>query len=285
MSGGLLCSYASRLLVAVDPESGKRQWRSRSPSNGFLATLDGRLVIATLDGSLHIGDVSADGFEEVVATEVFKTGDSGSDGLLWSLPSVAGNSVYLRSLGAIARVDIQSGDRQTEVATKESEVGPDFAAFLQRLGSSADKQSLIDEYLKDKTMPLIEGDFVHFVIQGDYKDVAVASELFGLRQEREMQKVDGTNLFYFGVKVSNATRLSYVFFADFKPIVDPNNDRQFVSTGITGEMEPMFRGAATPLTFSWFDKYNVVSDLPVSVDDQPAKLAGKIVDVQLDSKL
>ena len=285
MAGGLLCSYSSRFLVAVDPETGERQWRSRSPSNGFLATLDGRLVVATLDGSIHIGDVSKDGFEEVAATEVFKTGTGGSDGLLWSLPSVAGNSVYLRSLGAIARVDIQSGDLQTEVTMQKSEVGPEFADFLHRVASAVEKQSVIDKFLKDKTTPLIEGDFVHFVIQGDYEDVAVASELFGLRQERQMQKVDGTNLFYFGVKVSGATRLSYVYFADFKPIVDPNNNRQFVSTGITGEMEPMFRGAATPLTFSWFDKGNIASELPVSVDDQPATLAGQTMDIRLDSNV
>ena len=135
MSGGLLCSYSSRFLVAADPKSGKRQWRSRTPSNGFVATLDGRLVIATMNGSLHIGDVSADGFEEVAATEVFKTGTGESDGLLWSLPTVAGNSVYLRSLGSIARVDIQSGDGQTEVATQESEVGPAFANFLKQVAS------------------------------------------------------------------------------------------------------------------------------------------------------
>ena len=284
MSGGLLCSYSSRFLVAVDPKSGKRIWRSRTPSNGFVATLDGRLVIATMNGSLHVGDVSADGFQEVAATEVFKAGAGESDGLLWSLPTVAGNSVYLRSLGAIARVDIQSGDGPTEVTTQESEVGPAFASFLKQVASAADKQSVIDEYLKDKTMPLIEGDFVQFLIQGDYKDVAVASDLFGLRQERRMQKVDGTNLFYFGVKVPEATRVSYVYFADFKPIADPNNDRQVVSTGIAGEMEPMFRGPSTPLTFSWFDKGNVASDLPINVDDQTATLAGKIVDVKLDSK-
>ena len=131
MSGGLLCSYSSRFLVAVDPESGKPLFRSRTPSNGFVATLDGRLVIATMNGSLHIGDVTPDGFQEAAATEVFKSGAGESDGLLWSLPTVAGNSVYLRSLGAIARVDIKSGDGQTEVATQESEIGPAFASFLQ----------------------------------------------------------------------------------------------------------------------------------------------------------
>ena len=284
MSNGLLCSYSSRFLVAVDPKTGKRLFRSRTPSNGFVATLDGRLVIATMNGSLHIGDVTADGFQEVAATEVFKSGPGESDGLLWSLPTVAGNSVYLRSLGAIAKVDLKSGDGQTEVAAQESEVGPAFAAFLQEVDSAADKQSVIDDYLKGKTMPLIEGDFVQFVIQGDYQDVAVASDLFGLRQERRMQKVAGTKLYYFGVKVPKSTRASYVFFADFRPITDPNNDRQTVSTGITGEMEPMFRGPSEPLTFSWFDKGNIATDLPVSVDDQTATLAGKIVDVKLDSK-
>ncbi|WP_417739520.1 PQQ-binding-like beta-propeller repeat protein [Rosistilla oblonga] len=283
ISGGLLCSYSSRFLVAVDPETGDQQWRTRSPSNGFLATAAGRLVVATIDGSLHIGDVSEDGYDEVTKVQVFEKGDDGTDGLMWALPSIAGRSIYLRSLGAIARIDIQPGTRAESVAAEGSQVSPGFETFLKTVDASDNKQAVIDSYLKDKSLPLIDGDFVHFILQGDYTDVAVASELFGMRQERVMQRVDGTKLFYFGVRIPDATRLSYVFYADYQPVLDPVSDRHVTSSLVAGEMEPIFRKAKSSLELSWFDKGNVVDDESTYVDAPSDKLAGSIDETQLHS--
>lgn len=283
MSGGLLCSYSSRFLVAVEPETGKRLWRTRSPGDGFLATIAGRLVSATLKGSLHIGDVTNKGFEEVASLQVFDSGAGSADGLIWSLPSIADRSIYLRSLGAVARVDVIPGESRIAVAEKASSVAPGFAAFLHELNTADDKQEIIDGFLKDKAFPIVEGDHVHFVLQGDFDDVAVASELFGVRQERAMKKVDGTNLFYFGMRLPKPTRASYVYFADYKPIVDPRNERQVVSSTLAGEMEPTFMGPAKPLTFSWFQKGNV-GELTQHTDDVSGRLVGSIEQMSLKSR-
>ena len=283
ISGGLLCSYSSRFLVAVDPTTGERLWRTRSPGNGFLATLGGRLVSATLNGSLHVGDVTNDGFEELTSLQVFESGQEGPDGLLWSLPTIADRSVYLRSLGAIARVDVVPGPSPTQVAQTASTMAPGFAFFLDSVRNAKNKSEAIDRYLEGKSLPLVEGDHVHFVLQGDYDDVAVASELFGIRQERKMQRLEGTDLFYFGVQLSKPTRASYVFFADYKPIVDPRNDRQVLSSTLSGEMEPTFLGPATPLTFSWFQSGSV-GKLTEHTDDPPSQLAGRVETVRLMSQ-
>lgn len=283
MSGGVLCSYSSRFLVGVQPDTGERLWRSRSPSNGFLATVADRLVVATLDGTLHVGDVSKTGFDEVAMAKVFDTGIENSDGLLWSLPSVAGNTVYLRSLGAIARVDILPGQDESAVVTDDPETGPNFAAFLKQVHLSHDKSAIIDAYLSDKTTPIIEGDDVHFVLRGDYQDVAVASEFYGVRQERKMKRVADTDLFYLVAKVPQASRLSYVFFADYQPIVDPKNDRTTTSSLLSGEMEPSFAKAAPPLTLSWFDKGEDIGGLPNYFDQPPSHLAGAIVETSIRS--
>ena len=283
LSGGLLCSYSSRFLVAVDPATGDRIWRTRSPGDGFLATIAGRLVSATLKGSLHIGDVTEDGFEEVTSLQVFDSGREGADGLIWSLPSISGRSVYLRSLGAIARVDVVPGASQTQVANKDSSVAPGFAAFLSDLNASENKTEVIDRFLSGKSFPILEGDHVHFVLRGDYEDVAVASELFGIRQERAMEKVDGTDLFYFGVRLPRPTRASYVFFANYKPIVDPRNERRVVSSTLAGEMEPTFMGAAEPLTFSWFQN-GEIGELTEHTDSPPERLAGRMEQMPLKSQ-
>ncbi len=284
VSGGLLCSYSSRFLVAVDPETGDRLWRTRKPGNGFLATMAGRLVSATMDGSLHIGDVNEDGFAEVAATEVFETKGDDSDGLLWALPTIAGRSVYLRSLGAIARVDVAPGGGESKVAANDSVLGPKFAAFIKKVEAAEDKQELIDAFLANQQTPLIEGDYVHFVFQGDHQDVALGCEWFGVRQERAMNRVEGTNLFYFGIEVPKSTRLSYTFYADYKPQIDPTNPNQVKSSILTGEMEPNFLGPADVLMMSWFDKGNVVASDEQFVDSQRQKLAGRLEKWDLKSE-
>lgn len=284
MSGGLLCSYSSRFLVAVDPTTGKRVFRSRRPGNGFVATLADRLVVATLDGSLHIGDVSSAGFQEVASQQVFDSSAGSPDGLMWALPSVAGRSVYLRSLGAIARVDVASGNAAQTLAAEESVIGPRLAACLQQAKAATDPQAVVDRFLAKLQTPLIEGDVVQFLLQGDYEDVAVASELMGIRQERPMQRVPGTDLFYYGLNVPGATRASYTFFADYQPVVDPRNRRQVVSTTLVGEMEPNFMGPGKPLVFSWFDKGGLANGLPKVTDVAQARIAGRVEDFVLESQ-
>ncbi|MEM0925147.1 MAG: PQQ-binding-like beta-propeller repeat protein [Planctomycetota bacterium] len=284
MAGGLLCSYSSRILVAVDPLTGERAWRSRSPGDGFLASLSGRLVVATLKGSLHIGDVSEDGFDEVAAIKVFDSGTEGSDGLLWSLPSLSGNRVYLRSLGAIACVEVQSGRESQIVRAGTSVESKGFASFVQTVADASDKQSAIDSYLASKDSPIIEDGIVHFVLQGDYSDVAVASELFGVRQERPMTRIEGTDLFYFGTAVDGPTRASYVYYADYQPISDPRNTKTFVSTLLTGEMEPMFIGPESTMTFSWFDVGSAASTDALDVD-RKGELAGTMESFDIESRM
>lgn len=283
MSGGLLCSYSSRFLVAVDPVTGQRVFRSRKPGNGFVATLADRLVVATLDGGLHIGDVSADGFSEVVSIQVFDSAAGSPDGLMWALPSVAGRSVYLRSLGAIARIDVQSGQAST-IAQSESVTGPRLTALLKQVKTSDDKQAVVDQFMNGLRTPLVEGDVVQFLLQGDYDDVAVASELMGIRQERSMQRVAGTDLFYYGLRVPGRTRASYAFYADYQPVLDPGNKRKVVSSTLVGEMEPNFLGPGKPLEFSWFDKGAPAQRLPPGTDSLAGTIRGKVEKFVLDSR-
>ncbi|MEM9646297.1 MAG: PQQ-binding-like beta-propeller repeat protein [Planctomycetota bacterium] len=284
MAGDLLCSYSSRFLVAVDPESGERIWRTRKPGDGFLATIDGRLLVSTINGTLHVGDVNEDGFEEAASTSVFETKGEASDGLVWSLPAVSGRSVFLRSLHSVARVDIEPGPRSTEVATDQSDVSDRFSMFLSALNHADDKTAFLDQYLKNASSPLIDGDHVHFFTRGDFKDVAVASEIFGVRQERAMIRVDGTDFFYFGVKLPGSARVSYVYFADFQPMVDPMNERQVASTTLMGEMEPTFMGPGETLTLSWFDKGTVAGDLTNAADHPTGELEGRLETIELKSK-
>lgn len=243
--------FSTRILTCVDPQTGKPRWRSRKPGDGFLTVVDGHLVITTKKGSLHIAEASSSRYEEVASIELFNE-------LNWSLPAYADNAIYTRSFGEVARVDLVS-DRVEISSGRESvpSLGPKFAAFLQRVktaeGQSA-RTRIVDEYLGSQTsFPIAEGKIVHFVYRGPGRDVAVASDLFGARQERRMIRVPGTDLHYYTVKLPEDQRANYVFLVDYDVQADPRNPRKTVSTMYAGEMEFAVRlRNEKPLTMSWF---------------------------------
>ncbi|MEM8668032.1 MAG: PQQ-binding-like beta-propeller repeat protein [Planctomycetota bacterium] len=272
---GVLCTYSSRFLVGLDPATGERLFRQRKPGNGFVNRLGDRLVVATLDGALHIGDVSRDGFEEVVSLKVF---DAAEEGQMWALPTLAGNSVYLRSLGAIARVDIRPGGTRQAMVDQQNSVGPSFAEMLKRAELADSPQSIVDAYVAERKVPVVEDGHVHFMLQGEYQDVAVGSDLFGLRQERVMSPIKGTDWFYFGAGLPKADRISYAYFADYKPTSDPRNPNGYVSSVAGQQMEPSFMGPGESLSMSWID-LNSIEDIGGGNGD----LAGSLSDHTLTS--
>ena len=112
--------FTSRFLSAVDPTTGELLWKSRQPGDGFLVSVGGQLAVLTKEGTLHLGAASPDGWTETDHLDLF------SD-LAWTAPSVVGGSLYLRSLGELARVDILRGTTTAEAApdkTKSDEALP-----------------------------------------------------------------------------------------------------------------------------------------------------------------
>lgn len=276
----VLCTYSSRFLIGLDPATGERLFRQRKPGNGFVGRIGDRLVIATLDGRLHVGDVSPDGFEEVVTAKVFQTGVDGNDGQMWSLPSLAGDSVYLRSLGAIARVDIRPAIESRSAQQARSQTGETFAKMLAEADRSDSPQAVVDQYVAQRKLPVVEDGHVHFMLRGPYSDVAVGSDLFGLRQERVMNRIKGTDWFFFAAPRPKVDRLSYAYFADYQPIPDPANQNRYLSSIAGGRMEPLFRGAAERIPMSWLD---LESD-PNSLEPSDRPLAGQLSRLELESK-
>ena len=68
---GLLFGYAGAFLACVDAATGEAKWRSRAPGDGFLAIVDGRLIVQTKIGSLHVAEASGDGIPEIAQVQVF----------------------------------------------------------------------------------------------------------------------------------------------------------------------------------------------------------------------
>lgn len=244
---GHLYAYSARFLTCVDSAGGEVKWKSRSPGDGFLSLVDGHLITVTKDGSLHVVKATPAEYVERAALPVF-------DEVVWTHPSFANGSVYARSQGELARIDVVKGEVLAVAPASREGVIPDsqFGRFVASLTAEKDKAAAIDRYLeKHSSLPIVEGDsIVHFVYRGPENDVAVAGDMFGARQERPMHRVPDTDLFYFSMNIEPDARLNYVFMCDYKTITDPKNSRTTSTTLVNEEMEMSFSGAELPM--SWF---------------------------------
>ena len=270
-------AYSTRILTSVDPETGRAIWKSRKPGDGFLIAIDDHLIINTKQGKLCIAKASDEGFEPVTSLDLFED-------LVWSIPAYSENAVFARSLGEIARVDIVPAT-PTKIAATNSQLplGPNFSKLLQRIEaaeSPAKRNTEVENWrMQQSSFPVVEGDVVHFVYLGDENDVALASDMFGARQEKPMVHVTNTRLHYYSMKLPKDQRANYVFFVNYKPVLDANNSRVMTSSMYAGEMEFAVRlQGEPPLKMSWF----AMPDwkLPAYLDESVA--AAKVVDCEVE---
>ena len=69
-----------------------------------------------------------------------------------------------------------------------------------------------------KDGPLIDPpDRVVFLYRGDAKDVGIATDFIGVRREDPLQRVPGTDLFFYEAQVEPTARVNYQFVKDFGP--------------------------------------------------------------------
>ena len=220
---GYLYGFSSRFLTCIDASTGKAVWKSRPPGDGFLILVDGHLVILTKDGSVHVAKATPEGYQETAGQQLFED-------LAWTPPSFADGSLFVRSLGEIARVEIRSASEATEEATAEAAetdvVEGDFARFLAEVREAEDKSAVVDRFLASQSsFPIIENErLVHFLYRGEADDMAIAGDMIGARQEAPMTRVEGTDLFYYSTEILPEARVSYLFVKDYQDqLTDPLN--------------------------------------------------------------
>ena len=221
----------------MDAATGEAVWRSREPGDGFIVLVDGHLVIATKKGGVHVIEATPERYHEVASLPLF-------DDLTWTEPSIAGGSVYVRSLSELVRVDVRRG-KATAARTEEAgRLGSFFPAFLAKIEAAPDpaKEKLIDRFLASQSaFPIVEDDgVVHFVYRGTGSDLAVAGDMIGARQERSMTRVEGTDLFYHSMRLEPDARANYLFLRDYQPTLDTRNPRKTLTAAMNQEMEIAF---------------------------------------------
>lgn len=279
-SDGHLFAYSTRILTCVDEITGQPRWKSRKPGDGFLIEVDQHLVIVTKQGSVHIARTNPRQYDEVAAIDVFEN-------LVWAVPAYSNNAIFVRSLNEIACIDIT--DRSDAVVANDSSslpMSPMFREFLSRVEkaeSDEAKQELVNGFLAEHPKaPIVADGVAHFVFAGEAQDMALASDVFGARQEVKMVRLPGTNLFCYTLRLPSDQRVSYVLLRDFKPQTDPRNPRKMISSMYAGEMEFAVRlRNEKPLEMSWFG----MSDwkAPPWLDlHRPVGMAGKMMEEEFD---
>ena len=240
----VIYGYTSRFLSAVDPASGKQLWRSRAPGDGWNLMVDGRVVAITKEGTLHTGVADRTGFTESDRLELFED-------LVWTPPSFANGSVFLRSLGELARVDLVRRS-----VTQEQGSGPQLPTVLaelqEQIEGGRDASEAVERFLAGKELPLINGERVLFLWHGKADDVGIAGEMIGLRSEEAMHRLDGTDLWWWETELDPNARSAYNFIVDFEPITDPKNPRSDLSAIVGPDMQWVLLETGDFLERSWF---------------------------------
>lgn len=275
-----LYGFSSRFLACVDPADGRTVWKSRAPGDGFPIIVDGHLVVLTKDGGLHVAKAGPSGYAERAAVQLF-------DDVVWNSPAYVDGSFYARSLGELARVDVERGPVQISEAgpadADASESG--FEAMLAEARGASDPGAVVDRYMAaQRQFPVHEGrELVHFLYRGPGEDLAIAGDFIGARQERRMTRFEGADLFYYSVRLDADARVSYLFLRDYEPITDPLNPRASFSELVGPDMEVgIGQDVYTPMSALPMQEWHEPEFLR---DPQPNVARGRVVDAKVDSEV
>ena len=228
---GHLYGFKSDFLTCIDAETGKRVWKSRPPGGSGLIRVGGRLVIFGAEGVVAVARATPEGYEEEARLQVL-----GRSSLVW--PAFVGRRVFVRNDAELACIEIvptagavaqAPGASSGNAAEAASAIEPehDFGRFLRSVDTAEDPGAALASFLEQQeTLPIVEGNFVHFVYQGEAEDVAIAGSMTGGRRTEALARVPGTNVFHRSYTIEPGARWEYRFQVDFDEWqADPRNSR------------------------------------------------------------
>ncbi|MGH9869539.1 MAG: PQQ-binding-like beta-propeller repeat protein [Candidatus Polarisedimenticolia bacterium] len=220
---GHIYGVTGLILTCVDAATGEAKWKSREAGDGFVTLVGGHLVILTKQGTLHIAEASPAGYKELARMSLF-------DEHAWSAVAYADGHLFARSMAHLARIDVVSRAAAPAVTIAGSWVqNTGFGRFLAEAEKAPDKAAAVDAYFKKQTsFPIVESDgAVHFVYRGKGTDVAIVGDMLGESREDPMQRLAGSDLFHYSMRLEPDASVTYGYIVDYeKPAADPRNSRK-----------------------------------------------------------
>jgi len=218
---GYLYGYRGKILTCVNAADGERVWRSRPPGGQGLLLAGDKLVVYGARGVVAIADASPEGYLEHARIEAL----SGSS---YTWPSFAAGRVFVRNLEEMAAVVVSRGSGASGEELETPATAHQFDRFLESLQGAEDKAARVTSFLGGQTkLPLIEGDFIHFLYQGEVDDLAIYGTMIESGGTQAMERVAGTNLYYKSFRLEQGGRWDYGFVKNFgERLADPRNPRR-----------------------------------------------------------
>jgi len=235
---GYLYGFSNSFLTCVDAETGEAVWKSRPPGRGDLVLVDGRLVILTRTGEIVVAEATPEAYREVSRVQALDRG-------YYTRPSFAGGRIFVRNLADITAIGItgarSAGSAGAERAGTDRELRGEFGAFVARLEAAENKREKVASFLAEHpTLPILEGNLVHFVYHGAVEDLAVSGNFIRGGGEQVMHRVEGTDFWFRSYELPEKAVFSYRFSVFDESMTDPANPRK---TGPEGREESVLATA------------------------------------------
>src|SRR4029453_11097951 len=99
----------------------------------------------------------------------------------------------------------------------------------EEIDKANDKTATLEKFLSGVTSyPYVEWpDHVYFLYRGEAKDVAITTDAIGARQEEPMNRIAGTDLFWYHTKLEPDALITYRFLKNYEEqLLDPKNTRK-----------------------------------------------------------
>jgi enterochelin esterase family protein len=82
---------------------------------------------------------------------------------------------------------------------------------IHALAAGSKTREALQAFFLEHTFPLVEGDTITFVWQGDAHEVKLHHWVFGLESAQQLLQVEGTNVWYLSMPLPPASRVEYKF--------------------------------------------------------------------------
>ena len=234
---GHFYGFSGNFLTCINADNGERVWKSRPPGGYGLILVDDRLVIYTPKGALVVAKASPEGYQEVARLQATDDG-----GYTW--PVFVDGKIFVRNLEKIIRVGVT--DVSAEAVVEIAPPANKFERFVREVEQSDNKLALIDDFMvAQQGVPVVEGEYVHFVYRGDADDVAITGSMTEYQVEEPLDRIEGTDFFYKSFVIEPGARWQYQLNVDFDNLgPDPANPRRV--RGAQGDSSEVLTGDFRP---------------------------------------
>ncbi|ANM29473.1 hypothetical protein ABI59_07575 [Acidobacteria bacterium Mor1] len=215
---GSVFGLSRNILVCLDAASGEVRWKSREPGARGLILVDGHLLILDRNGAVVVVEAAGDAYRERARQAVFERYGHVA-------PSFANGRIYVRNDDEIAALDVVDSSSGGDDGRPDRELLGQFGKWVGRTEQTEDPQAAVNAYLEQQeTLPVIEGNLVHFLYQAQDEAVAISGTFLEWWDPVPMHRVAGTDLFFRSMKLDPDAVWEYSFHPNFEGrAADPHN--------------------------------------------------------------